>query len=240
MIIGSKKCKHENLQTITNLYGDAINYYDGRSIKACTKCGKQIICNQLDNNCKRVNENNLNKYIIYAKSIGDISDGYHTFDELYYHRLCLFSVICNLFPDKAWKSWKHHDDSMYTDYFIVGLTTDEGDYSYHYHKSEWDMFNVKELDRAPEWDGHKPEDITRLFTLIPEQMRPSMLNKKLVVGNRYKLNEDITSFLGENAENQEPIKAGTECTLVKMKSDDIVVIDVNGRLITTESHMLDR
>lgn len=25
---------------------------------------------------------------------------------------------------------------------------------------------VKELELAPKWDGHKPEDITRLLTLV--------------------------------------------------------------------------
>ncbi|QJX63053.1 hypothetical protein HLK66_16245 [Niallia circulans] len=55
---------------------------------------------------------------------------------------------------------------MYDNYFIVGVSTDEGDYTYHYHLDEWDYFDVKELSLAPEWDGHKPEDITRLLTLI--------------------------------------------------------------------------
>lgn len=98
--------------------------------------------------------------------IGEISDGYHTFNELYYHRMILFSVICNSNSQKSWKSWKHHDGTMYDDYFIVGIDTQEGQYSYHYHKSEWDYFNVEELEFAPEWDGRKPKDITRLLSLI--------------------------------------------------------------------------
>lgn len=97
---------------------------------------------------------------------GQTSDGYHTFDELYYHRMMLFSVICNTYKDKAWKSWKHDDGTMYDNYFIVGITTEQGDYTYHYHKDYWDNFNVKELDLAPVWDGHKPEDITRLTSLV--------------------------------------------------------------------------
>ena len=40
---------------------------------------------------------------------GSTSDGYHTFDELYYHRTVLFAVICNTYCDKAWKSWLHAD-----------------------------------------------------------------------------------------------------------------------------------
>ena len=97
---------------------------------------------------------------------GGTSDGYHTFDELYEHRMYLFAVICNQNPKKAWKSYKHHDGTMYDDYFIVGVTTAEGDYSYHYHKDHWDQFNVKEVDFVPEWDGHKPSDITRLLSLV--------------------------------------------------------------------------
>lgn len=106
------------------------------------------------------------EFKLEVADIGEISDGYHTFNELYNHRMMLFAVICNTYKDKAWKSWKHHDGTMYANYFIVGVTTKEGDYTYHYHRSHWDMFQVKELDFAPEWDGHKPEDITRLLSLV--------------------------------------------------------------------------
>lgn len=108
------------------------------------------------------------KYEFEVENKGQISDGYHTFNELYNHRMMLFAVILNN-PNNnylAWKSWKHADNTMYEDYFIVGITTEKGDYSYHYYKDNWDLFKVKELDFAPEWDGHKPEDIDRLLTLI--------------------------------------------------------------------------
>lgn len=100
---------------------------------------------------------------------GDTSDGYHTFDELYYHRMVLFSIICNQNKDLAWKSMKHHDGTMYENYFIVGISTPEGDYTYHYDIRDWNYFSVKELEKAPKWDGHKPEDITRLLTLVGEK-----------------------------------------------------------------------
>ena len=101
-----------------------------------------------------------------TENTGKISDGYHTFDELYYHRMVLFSVICNQNKESAWKSLFHADGSMYEDYFIVGITTPNGDYTYHYHKGNWDKFDVKELLNAPVWDGHKPEDVDRLLSLI--------------------------------------------------------------------------
>ena len=99
--------------------------------------------------------------------IGDVSDGYHTFNELYHHRAVLFSVICNLMPEKAWKSKYHDTGDMYDGMFIVGIETPEGQATYHYDIDPyWDMFRVKELERAPKWDGHTPSDaIERISTL---------------------------------------------------------------------------
>lgn len=99
--------------------------------------------------------------------IGDLSDGYHTFNELYHHRAILFSVICNSFKSCAWKSKKHSDGTMYDGMFIVGIDTPEGSATYHYDiESYWNMFDVKELDKAPEWDGHTPDDaISRIAGL---------------------------------------------------------------------------
>lgn len=99
--------------------------------------------------------------------IGDMSDGYHTFNELYHHRAILFSVICKMLPDKAWKAKKHHDGTMYDGMFIVGIDTPEGQATYHYDlEPYWDVFHVKELEVAPVWDGHSPDDaISRIGNL---------------------------------------------------------------------------
>ena len=97
----------------------------------------------------------------------DISDGYHTFEELYFHRMILFSIILNQNPTISWKAKKHHDGTMFgDDSFICGIETPEGQYSYHYNIKYWDLFDIKELERAPEYDGHKPKDIDRLLTLL--------------------------------------------------------------------------
>lgn len=99
--------------------------------------------------------------------IGDVSDGYHTFNELYHHRAVLFSIICNQNKDKAWKSRSHHDGTMYENMFIVGINTPQGQYTYHYDVNPyWKMFDVDELEFAPMWDGHKPSDITRLNSIL--------------------------------------------------------------------------
>ena len=93
--------------------------------------------------------------IFCAKSIGEISDGYHTFNELYHHRAILFSLICNQNASVAWKSKLHHDGTMFDGMFIVGINTPFGQATYHYDiEPYWDYFNVKALNKAPEWDGH--------------------------------------------------------------------------------------
>ena len=100
---------------------------------------------------------------------GETSDGYHTFNELYHHRAVLFSVIVKVFPDHAWKSRKHHDGTMYDGMFIVGIETPDGQATYHYDiEPYWDMFQCKELEYAPEWDGHTPaQAIARIGKLEP-------------------------------------------------------------------------
>lgn len=101
-------------------------------------------------------------------NIGDFSDGYHTFNELYHHRAILFSIICKMFPDQAWKSKLHDTGDMFDGMFIVGINTPTGPATYHYDIDPyWDMFDVQELPRAPKWDGHTPEEaIKRISTLL--------------------------------------------------------------------------
>lgn len=87
----------------------------------------------------------------------ETSDGYHTFNELYHHRAVLFSVIVANYKDRAWKSVRHHDGTMYDGMFIVGIDTPDGQATYHYDIIPyWDMFDCKVREFAPEWDGHTP------------------------------------------------------------------------------------
>lgn len=114
----------------------------------------------------------INDSILNAQKLGfstkDISDKWHTFDDLYYHRMILTLCLARLLKDYSWKSKLHHDGTMFDDSFVVGFNTPQGQYSYHYSLKYWDMFDVTELDKAPEYDGHKPEDIERLLSLVNE------------------------------------------------------------------------
>ena len=108
---------------------------------------------------------------------GDTSDGYHTFNELYDHRAGLFSVVVRDHREIAWKSKLHHDGTMYEGMFIVGVETPQGQATYHYDIDPyWDRFDCKELVRAPEWDGHTPEQaISRIASLRPSCDRDALL-----------------------------------------------------------------
>lgn len=100
--------------------------------------------------------------------IGEMSDGYHTFNGLYYQRMVLFAALVKAHKDKAWKSWRHEDGELCfgkDNYFIVGIDTPQGSYTYHYHGEHWDLFDCRELPVAKHWDGHTEKDVTRLLSL---------------------------------------------------------------------------
>ena len=128
---------------------------------------------------------------------GDTSDGYHTFNELYRHRAILFSVICNERPDVAWKSKRHHDGTMYDGMFIVGIDTPEGQATYHYDiEPYWNLFRVKELELAPEWDGHTScEAIRRIGTLTQPNEWVSVYDRLPEPGERVLATD--CGFVGE-------------------------------------------
>lgn len=44
-----------------------------------------------------------------VQDVGELSDGFHTFNSLYKQRCVLFATLVNLFPDLAWKSRRHED-----------------------------------------------------------------------------------------------------------------------------------
>lgn len=126
----------------------------------CSIHGCQIIkeaADRLETVEEQLSDNKL--LTVPDTGIGDLSDGYHTFNELYHHRAILFSVICNANPQLAWKARHHYDGTMYDGMFIVGIDTPEGQATYHYDTDPyWDIFRVRELKFAPAWDGHTPEE----------------------------------------------------------------------------------
>ena len=104
------------------------------------------------------------------KDIGDLSDGFHTFNQLYYQRMILFATLVKAYKDRAWKSLRHKDGELCFGggWFIVGIDTPEGSYTYHYENRYFDLFDCEILDYGKRWDGHTEKDVTRLLSLVRE------------------------------------------------------------------------
>lgn len=96
-----------------------------------------------------------------------ISDGYHTFLELYDHRVTIFIALCRMAQEcgkEVWRSKRHSDGELCfgtgTQY-VLGIGKDEGEQiTYHVTMKRWDETNdIQELDKAPTFDGHTSKDV---------------------------------------------------------------------------------
>lgn len=114
-----------------------------------------------------------------AVDVEKISDGYHTFADLYEQRLILSAALAKNNPH-AWKSKRHEDGSVPFGggWFIMGFDTDEGCYTYHYELNDWDLFQCKELDKGKPWDGHTSKDVSRLLSIPAAVSAPQWINVK--------------------------------------------------------------
>ena len=95
---------------------------------------------------------------------GEISDGYHTFDELYEHRCTLFLALMKAVPEIAWISTLHDDGSSFDGWFIAGMNLATGTVTYHLPVGMWSLAcetGAKPLERAPKWDGHTSADVVK-------------------------------------------------------------------------------
>lgn len=108
-----------------------------------------------------------------AADVEKMSDGYHTFADLYEQRLILSAALAKNNPN-AWKSKRHEDGSVPFGggWFIMGFDTDEGCYTYHYELKDWDLFQCKELDKGKPWDGHTSKDVRRLLSIPAADVAP--------------------------------------------------------------------
>lgn len=97
----------------------------------------------------------------------EVSDGYHSFDELYDHRATLYIALCRYLKFSSfvgtpiWRSLLHSDGTSFEDMFIMGIGVEKGrQITYHLPISLWDDTAFAETrDKAPKWDGHTSEDV---------------------------------------------------------------------------------
>lgn len=133
-----------------------------------------------------------------APVTGDTSDGFHTFNELYHHRAVLFSFIVTCFPGASWKSMRHHDGTMYDGMFIVGIETPWGQATYHYDAEPyWDMFPCEELDRAPEWDGHTPDQAIERIERLAQRLADARVGERVEIRSCWNVNDKDAGEAGK-------------------------------------------
>lgn len=109
------------------------------------------------------------------QDMGEVSDGYHTFNELYYYRMLYNAAFFNILP-KEWvhKSKRHHtgEECFGGGWFIVTANLPTGQVSNHYELKDWDLFKVPEREIADEWDGHTPQEAAKRIYEYLQQEQP--------------------------------------------------------------------
>lgn len=109
----------------------------------------------------------INKEIVKLQpNEGIISDGYHTFNELYDYRMLYNALWINCMDDNLLKEFNVHKSKRHHDgeepfgggWFIIMADLPTGQVSNHYELKYWDYFECEERERADEWDGHTPQE----------------------------------------------------------------------------------
>lgn len=115
------------------------------------------------------NEKSVNYYIGVLKKSGEIDtnlirDGYHSFGELYEHRIELFIALCRVLANSTYK----YDESpvwrkpVEDGWFLMGIEWEPGkQIAYHLPESRWkdtEFASYMHKD-SYQWDGHTSADV---------------------------------------------------------------------------------
>lgn len=118
----------------------------------------------------------INKLIqeLPSEERGKVSDGFHSFSELYDHRVELWitlldhlsntmdSMQCDwIYKDDIWRTKLHSDGSSFEGWFVLGFGKKSGkQITYHLPISKWeDCTFANTLEKAPTFDGHSSSDV---------------------------------------------------------------------------------
>jgi hypothetical protein len=103
-----------------------------------------------------------------AQELSQLSDGYHTFAELYEHRHALVLCLMKAKPKCFWFSRRHNDGELCfggDEWFIVGGTLPGGEpITYHLPARLWktaQATGAAEQKVGDPWDGHSAADVVQ-------------------------------------------------------------------------------
>lgn len=127
-------------------------------------------------------------------SADDISDGYHTFGDLYKHRTYLLALAMIHLP-YAWKARKHEDGTMFDGMFVVGFPTPNGMVTYHCDNEYWNDFKVPEIPHAPHFNGYSDADVLDREKAFLDSTNTRLVNNTNIDNiNKIVINEILPTF----------------------------------------------
>ena len=127
-------------------------------------------------------------------SADDISDGYHTFGDLYKHRTYLLALAMIHLP-YAWKARKHEDGTMFDGMFVVGFPTPNGMVTYHCDNEYWNDFKIPEIPHAPHFDGYSDADVLDREKAFLDSTNTRLVNNTNIDKiNKIVINEILPTF----------------------------------------------
>lgn len=99
--------------------------------------------------------------LVIPGDVSEVSDGYHSFAELYRHRIALWINVCLAHRECAFRSEKNADGSQWEGWFILGLDHPRfGQMTYHLPDSYRDCCDFAPWKvRNYDYDGHTSEDV---------------------------------------------------------------------------------
>jgi hypothetical protein len=109
--------------------------------------------------------------IYFEGETEEVSDGYHSYKELYEHRITLYIAFCKLWRERfmeyktdksVWMTKVHSDGSVWEGWFILGIGQGLGEQiTYHLPNSKWDecIEFAYQLKVAPVYDNHTSQQV---------------------------------------------------------------------------------
>ena len=98
-----------------------------------------------------------------------VSDGYHTFGELYEARCLLFVALLQSHKLQAWRALRNADGAKWEGWFVCGIQPQAGSQiTFHLPKKYWENLDgIETHDINPYFDGHNSGDVLlRLASFI--------------------------------------------------------------------------
>jgi len=108
-----------------------------------------------------------------AKDPGEISDGYHTFSELYAARHILFVNVCLMSPNIAFWTHRSKEGEVMDGWFILGLQSSNEQLTFHLPVEYLHYVKgvIKEVERNKLYDDHGGVEVLERLKIVADNTR---------------------------------------------------------------------